>query len=134
MRPLNEIIIHCTDTPSTTTVESIRRYHKSLGWSDIGYHYLVDHNGNWHKGRDLALVGAHCKGHNTGSIGIAYIGKYANGTDIENLARVCNFLIGIYPSIKKVSRHCHYDKGKTCPNFSEDNIKQFNAICKVAIL
>ena len=40
MRTITEIIIHCTATRPNAicTVESIRRYHRSLGWHDIGYH------------------------------------------------------------------------------------------------
>lgn len=39
MRKINKIIIHCTATPLTTSVESIRKYHLSLGYKDIGYHF-----------------------------------------------------------------------------------------------
>lgn len=44
------------------------------GWSDIGYHYIVDLNGQVHAGRDVSRVGAHVKGENTGSVGVCYIG------------------------------------------------------------
>jgi N-acetylmuramoyl-L-alanine amidase len=44
------------------------------GWSDIGYHFLIYLDGSLHEGRPIERVGAHCKGHNEGSIGIAYVG------------------------------------------------------------
>lgn len=76
MRTITEIIIHCTATrpDANCTVESIRRYHKSLGWHDIGYHYVIYPDGSVHAGRPVEEVGAHCPGHNTQSIGIAYVG------------------------------------------------------------
>ena len=76
MRKITEIIIHCTATRpnANCTVESIRRYHKSLGWLDIGYHYVIYQDGSVHSGRPLEDVGAHCPGHNANSIGIAYVG------------------------------------------------------------
>ena len=76
MRKITEIIIHCTATRpnANCTVESIRRYHKSLGWLDIGYHYVIYQDGSVHPGRPLEYVGAHCPGHNANSIGIAYVG------------------------------------------------------------
>ena len=76
MRPITEIIIHCTATRPNAicTVESIRRYHKSLGWHDIGYHYVIYHDGSVRSGRPVEEVGAHCRGHNAQSIGIAYVG------------------------------------------------------------
>ena len=54
MRPLNEIIIHATATPAnwrdgqktSTKVAEVRRWHvEDRGWSDIGYHYLIDRDG-----------------------------------------------------------------------------------------
>ena len=76
MRTITEIIIHCTATrpDANCTVESIRHYHKSLGWHDIGYHYVVYPDGSVHAGRPVEEVGAHCPGHNAQSIGIAYVG------------------------------------------------------------
>ncbi|MBO4588810.1 MAG: N-acetylmuramoyl-L-alanine amidase [Bacteroidales bacterium] len=76
MRKITEIILHCTATRPNDhcTVESIRRYHRSLGWRDIGYHYVIYQDGGVLPGRPLEEVGAHCPGHNANSIGIAYVG------------------------------------------------------------
>ena len=76
MRTITEIIIHCTATrpDAVCTVESIRRYHRSLGWRDIGYHYVIYPDGSIHQGRTVEQPGAHTEGHNAHSIGIAYVG------------------------------------------------------------
>ena len=76
MRTITEIIIHCTATrpDANCTVESIRRYHKSLGWHDIGYHYVIYPDGSVHTGRPVEQPGAHTDCHNAHSIGIAYVG------------------------------------------------------------
>lgn len=135
MRPVTEIIIHCTGTePSdNTTVESVRKYHKERnGWKDIGYHYLIYTDGSIHVGRPIDQVGAHCKDHNTGSIGICYVGgKNTKGelVDTRNLAQVAAIrslvksLKVVFPTIKKVSGHYMYDKTKKCPCF--DVINEF---------
>lgn len=75
-RVISELIVHCTATPAGRdfTVDDIRRWHKQQGWSDIGYHYVVYRNGVVVKGRSVQLIGAHCDGHNSHSIGIAYVG------------------------------------------------------------
>ena len=75
-RKINEIIVHCSDTPEGRhhTVEDIREWHKAKGWSDVGYHYLVYLDGSIHNGRDVDVVGAHCSGYNSHSIGVCYIG------------------------------------------------------------
>jgi N-acetyl-anhydromuramyl-L-alanine amidase AmpD len=75
-RRIDEIIIHCTATPEgkDKTVEQIRKEHKAQGWADIGYHYIIYRDGSVHEGRDVNIAGAHVSGHNSYSIGIAYVG------------------------------------------------------------
>ena len=44
MRAIHKIIIHCTATREgdDISVDTIRRWHLARGWSDIGYHYVID--------------------------------------------------------------------------------------------
>ncbi len=76
MRKITEIIVHCTATQEgvPVTVEQINKWHKQRGWSGIGYHYVIDLEGNIHKGRSVEIMGAHAKGHNLHSIGVVYVG------------------------------------------------------------
>ena len=81
MRAINEIIVHCADTPEGRDVKAaeIKRWHTEAppngnGWKDIGYHYVIDLDGTIEAGRDLDVAGAHCSGHNAKSIGICYVG------------------------------------------------------------
>ena len=87
MRPIKEIIVHCTATrpewwatkSTGQKVAEIRRWHVSeRGWRDIGYHYLIDRNGTIATGRPLEQIGAHTQGRNTGSIGIALFGGHGS--------------------------------------------------------
>ena len=77
MRQINKIIVHCSATREgqDVSVDTIRKWHvEGRGWSDIGYHFYIDINGKIHKGRDIARMGAHCKGQNRNSIGVCYCG------------------------------------------------------------
>ena len=76
MRRIDEIIIHCSDSPEgrNDKAEDIRKWHKQRGFNDIGYHYVIDLDGTVEKGRPIEQAGAHCTGHNRNSIGICYIG------------------------------------------------------------
>lgn len=62
-------------------INGIQAYHQNAnGWSDIGYNFLVDRFGGIWEGRagsiDLASVGAHAQGFNTGSVGVSVLGDY----------------------------------------------------------
>ncbi len=70
-------------------VKAIQDFHQNgRGWSDIGYHFVVDEEGNLYQGRPYqnanasfedppALVrGAHAGGANTGNIGVCLLGCY----------------------------------------------------------
>tara|TARA_R110002126_G_scaffold238770_2_gene382102 strand:+ start:1343 stop:1768 length:426 start_codon:yes stop_codon:yes gene_type:complete len=76
MRYINKIIVHCSATPECreVSVDTIRSWHLDRGWSDIGYHYIIQLNGDINKGRDILIQGAHVRGQNKDSIGICYIG------------------------------------------------------------
>ncbi len=70
-----------TPEESAAIVAAIQRFHvKANGWNDIGYNFLVDPFGQIFEGRgggvDTTLVGAHARGFNTGSVGIALIGDH----------------------------------------------------------
>jgi N-acetylmuramoyl-L-alanine amidase len=76
-----KIIWHCTATPEgrEVTKDDLYRWHViENGWSDIGYHYLITLEGNIVPCREEHLVGAHVKGENNDSIGIAYAGGITN--------------------------------------------------------
>ena len=79
-RRIDYIAVHCTATPEgqAKTVDQIRAEHKKQGWSDIGYHYVIDLQGRVHLGRDVDLSGAHVSGYNANSIGVVYVGGLEN--------------------------------------------------------
>ena len=97
--PIRRAIVHHTVTATNEPdpagrVRAIYHYHVvNRRWSDIAYNFLVDgegriYEGRWarsygpgevHDGEDgggRGVVGAHARGHNTGSLGIAVLGTY----------------------------------------------------------
>ena len=79
MRKIDLIIIHCSATAEGKDFRAadIDLWHRQQGWSGIGYHFVVRLDGTLELGRAIALAGAHCKGHNSNSIGVCYIGGLA---------------------------------------------------------
>ncbi len=126
-RQIKEIIVHCTATREgvNCTVDDIRRWHKQQGWSDIGYHYVVYRDGSVHEGRDVNIAGAHCLGHNTYSIGVAYVGGVARDgktpadtrtvAQAEGLEKLMVELKRLYPNAK-IYGHRDFSR-KACPCF-----------------
>lgn len=87
MRDITGIIVHCTATrrdfmegqPTAAKVAEIRRWHiEGRGWSDIGYHFLIDRDGTVETGRPIDRNGAHVRGHNRGTIGISLFGGHGS--------------------------------------------------------
>ncbi|MDP2628853.1 MAG: peptidoglycan recognition family protein [Nanoarchaeota archaeon] len=70
---VNKIIIHHSQRQNDFP-EFIRQRHIQRGFEDIGYHWLVDAEGNLYKGRDEKFIGAHVFGHNKDSFGVCLIG------------------------------------------------------------
>ena len=126
MRKIKELIWHCTATPEgrKVSVATIRKWHKSRGWSDIGYHKVIHLDGTAEDGRPITKVGAHVKGHNTGTIGYVYVGGTIKGGKPKDtrtvpqkatMARLTREAIEKY-GVTKVSGHNEY-ANKACPSF-----------------
>lgn len=140
MRRIDTIIVHCTATrpewwegkSAEEKREECKRWHtdpapKGRGWSDIGYHYLIDRDGTVLEGRPIERTGAHARGHNTGSVGISLWGGHGGSQDdpfSENftpeqdraLRRLIAQLRMEYPAINTIMGHNEVSS-KMCPCF-----------------
>lgn len=120
----NYIIVHGADTPKSMDigVEEIRSWHKTRGWIDVGYHYVIRRDGTVETGRPLATVGAHCKadGRNHDSIGICLVGGHSDfnytRAQLHALVDLINTLSFAYPGVQ-VAGHRDFEDKKTCPGF-----------------
>ena len=91
-------------------VDRVRQYHlKERGWSDIGYHYIVDPLGQVHPGRPLERSGAHAKGYNHNSIGICLLGNFElqepTVLQTASLRGLITSFKAMYPDLK-ILGHC----------------------------
>jgi N-acetylmuramoyl-L-alanine amidase len=74
---IKKIYVHHSASPKKSTDASrIRRWHIDRGWNDIGYHWVIEHDGKIAKGRQETTIGAHVKGKNRNSIGICVCGNF----------------------------------------------------------
>jgi N-acetylmuramoyl-L-alanine amidase len=116
------VVVHCSDSdvPAHDNIEVIRGWHKNeRNFSDIGYHYFIDKSGAVYIGRSEDKIGAHVKGHNSGSLGICLSGRHDFTTkQFESLERLLKDICKRHELTKQdILGHRDLDGGKTCPNF-----------------
>lgn len=95
-KPVKQVFIHHTvnanvNSDPAAVVRGIWHFHTyTRGWGDIGYNYLLDHNGRVYEGRFGGdnVVAGHTYGYNPGSLGVAMIGCY------ESTSSTCKQLGG----------------------------------------
>jgi N-acetylmuramoyl-L-alanine amidase len=123
----NKIIIHFTETPEFQDfdVDDVRDWHLKNGWSDIGYHFLVNLDGTVELGRQIDLIGSHCYGENYDSIGVCYVGgKCTDGTladtrtpeQMKSIDIVISFIRSMYGYIPCYGHNDFSDK--VCPGYN----------------
>lgn len=136
MRKIDYIIIHCSATKEGQDFKAkdIDQWHKQRGYNKIGYHYVIDLDGTVETGRPENEVGAHCKGYNSNSIGICYIGGLDRNLSVKDtrtqaqkdaMWELVIKLLSKYPNAN-VYGHNEFNKGKACPCF--DVKKEFKDV------
>lgn len=127
MRNVTLIVVHCSANRagSALRLRDIDRYHRSLGWKGSGYHFVIPADGAVEEGRPLSQVGSHCRGHNSHSIGVCYVGgldAQGNPADTRTpaqrvaLRKLLERLHRKYPKAVIVG-HRDLDGHKACPCF-----------------
>jgi len=133
-RKIKYIILHCTDS-LWGEVDEVRHWHKQRGFDDIGYHYLICNrypyywnlkenkpdplfDGVVQKGRSEDIPGAHTKGKNSLSIGVALVGTTKfTASQFESLKFLLKSLMEKYNlSVANIRGHYEFNPNKTCPN------------------
>lgn len=107
-RKINLIVVHCTasrcDRP--LSFAELDRQHRQRGFSSCGYHFYITREGITIPMRPLNDIGAHARGFNAHSIGIAYEGGLLpDGTPAdtrtprqrEALRSLISRLLALYP-------------------------------------
>jgi hypothetical protein len=128
--PVSHLILHHTATSNedqdwAAIVRAIWGYHTlTLGWGDIGYHFLVDKHGVIYEGRQGGdnVVGAHAGPANTGSMGVAMLGTFSLPADdppgIAPPAPMLNSVAHLFAWKADQRQIDVFDASKTLPNMN----------------
>lgn len=127
-RNIQFIVIHCTATPQTTTLESIQHYWKTVrGWGDTpGYHYLIQIDGTILNLLDETKNSNGVYAHNSECINISYMGgvdKDGKPKDTRSrkqqdamFSKIVE-LTNKYPQAKVLGHRDFAGVKKACPSF-----------------
>lgn len=110
------ITVHCSASgpKANLTAKDIDKMHRAKGWLGIGYHYVIRKDGTVEKGRPDDQVGSHVAGHNTGNLGVCYVGgldssgKSADTRTPEQIASMIKLLKELkakYPTVVEIKGH-----------------------------
>ena len=128
MRKIKYIAVHCTATPQTTSIDSIKNYWKTnLGWKMPGYHFIIKPNGEAVNLLSIDKVSNGVKGFNSETINISYIGGVdAKGKASDNrtpaqkatLLRLLSELHSKFPNAIIQGHRNFPNVHKDCPSFN----------------
>lgn len=119
-------------------METIRKWHtdkkpKGNGWKDIGYHYIVELDGEVRRGRPVDEIGAHCAGQNADSIGVCYVGGLDKHGKIAKDTRTVEQKRAMFMLVKRLMEeyglglddvYCHNQwAAKACPSFKIETFR-----------
>lgn len=97
MRPIRHIILHSSGH-ALDTARTIARRQRGCGLPEIGFHFVIDLNGDVERGRAIEKAGAHCRGYNQDSIGICLAGAgRATAPQLIAVARLLGRLARRFP-------------------------------------
>ena len=140
---IHTVVIHCTASVEGewVTADDIDAMHRNdNGWSMIGYHRLIRLDGAVEQGRPYTRRGAHVKGNNINTVGVAMVGGLGLDRKPKNtytpdqfhalLGEIHNY-IKLFPNLQKIRGHRSYSPDlngdglitpdewiKDCPCFS----------------
>jgi len=128
MRKIKYLVVHCTATPQSTTIESIQNYWRTnLKWKASGYHKIVKANGDVVTLAPDEEVCNGVAGRNTVSLHVSYIGGidshgkgYDNRTQGQKdaLSMVLHAWRAKYPAAKILGHRDFAGVKKACPSFN----------------
>lgn len=128
MRKIKYIAVHCTATPQTTSIDSIKNYwKKNLGWKMPGYHFIIKPDGEAVNLLSIDKISNGVKGFNSETINISYIGgvdKEGNPIDNRTEAQkltLLRLLKEFHAKFPKAIIQGHRDfpnVKKACPSFN----------------
>lgn len=124
---ITHLTIHCAATPEGRDVKAPTVEQWDIArFGQKSYHWIVELDGNKHRSLGDNVRGAHTGGHNTGNIGICYVGgcdAKMHGKDTRTpaqkqaLRELVAHYRALYPEIAVLGHRDWPGVHKDCPSF-----------------
>jgi N-acetylmuramoyl-L-alanine amidase len=126
--PIQYLTIHCAATPEGRDVrpETVEQWDIAK-FGQKSYHWIVPLDGQEHRSLSDLVKGAHTGGHNTGNIGVCYVGgmdaHMAAAKDTRTasqkatLERLVRNYVETHPNLIVRGHHDWPGVSKACPSF-----------------
>lgn len=123
-RPLvniTDITIHHSAGGTNQSAYDFARYHvDTKGWPGIGYHYVIDYDGNIFQTNNLYANSYHNGYNNSVAVGICLVGDFTKIKPSGAQVRACNWLVKrlkqTLPNVAYLNGHKEYATASTlCP-------------------
>lgn len=114
------LVVHCSDTPDEENIgaREIHQMHLGFGWHGVGYHRVINRQGQIEAARPDYWQGAHVYGHNEISLGVCLIGRHHfTDSQFNSLELVLKQWVELYPKASICGHRDFSYTDKTCPNF-----------------
>lgn len=115
---INQIVVHHSASIGQTAKDYARYHVLSKGWPGIGYHFIIEVNGDIIQANPLTNVSYNVSGHNTRSIGICLSGDFTkqepSPQQLKSLQNLIAHLRRELPQELEVFGHKDYGQ-TSCP-------------------
>ena len=119
------IVVHCLLTPADKFIDvnTVDEWHLERGFTCCGYHKVYQPDGTIQIGRPISVRGAHAKGYNSKSVGVAYAGGGISSPALDTRTEEqkatmlydLHILKKTFPNAKIIGHN--EISPKTCPGF-----------------
>lgn len=136
-RNVDAVFLHCSasDAKSHDDIAVIDKWHRALGWSEVGYHFFIKKDGTLQAGRSLEKTPAAQRGYNARTIAICVHGlRDEKFTDeqFKMLQQLCIELNDLYEGELTFHGHCEISP-KLCPVFDYKTLLQIGRDHKLGL-
>ncbi len=128
-RPVHVTQHHTAGTQPESLEESVAElrfiqnlHQEGRGWSDIGYHFLIDAAGRIFQGRPETVIGAHTAYNNDGNVGVALMGYHhpprndpVTPQQMASLKRLGGWILGAFTIAPDKYRGHRELRATVCP-------------------